>query len=181
MDPKAQGRTLTEPVERFAKPLLHLDTPVSASFVTPTSIHLFSGQDPNGQFVVMDVPAGQTIKRWRGPAASQVKDPKMGLDAHLEGGWDQVIIKPEGPDFDTTTFYRRSGTQGTKLELTEMTYADYKALPEAEKALYAPVREKINHPDIKGPYDTHWGSTDFDAQWTGGRLGLPELPGQMTN
>ena len=45
MDPKAQGRTLTEPVERFAQPLLHLDTPVSASFVTPTSIHLFSGQD----------------------------------------------------------------------------------------------------------------------------------------
>ncbi len=42
---KAQGRTLTDPVERFAKPLLHLDTPVSASFVTPTSIHLFSGQD----------------------------------------------------------------------------------------------------------------------------------------
>jgi type VI secretion system secreted protein VgrG len=42
---KAQGRTLTEPVERFAQPLLHLDTPVSASFVTPTSIHLFSGQD----------------------------------------------------------------------------------------------------------------------------------------
>jgi type VI secretion system secreted protein VgrG len=42
---KAQGRTLTDPVERLAKPLLHLDTPVSASFVTPTSIHLFSGQD----------------------------------------------------------------------------------------------------------------------------------------
>ena len=42
---KAQGRTLTDPVERFAKPLLHLDTPVSASFVTPTSIHLFSGRD----------------------------------------------------------------------------------------------------------------------------------------
>ena len=42
---KAQGRALTDPVERFAKPLLHLDTPVSASFVTPTSILLFSGQD----------------------------------------------------------------------------------------------------------------------------------------
>lgn len=42
---KAQGRTLTDPVERFAKPLLHLDTPVSASFVTPASISLFSGQD----------------------------------------------------------------------------------------------------------------------------------------
>ena len=63
MDPSAQGRyqgpvggqdarqaqpdsrELAEPVERFAKPLLHLDTPASAVWVTPASIHLFSGQD----------------------------------------------------------------------------------------------------------------------------------------
>lgn len=63
MDPAAQGkydgavggqeakkaqpgsRTLQDPVERFAKPLLHLDTPASAVFVTPASIGLFSGQD----------------------------------------------------------------------------------------------------------------------------------------
>ncbi|MGQ0599025.1 HET-C-related protein, partial [Aquabacterium sp.] len=37
--------TLRDPVERFAKPLLHLDTPTTAAFVTPTSISLFSGQD----------------------------------------------------------------------------------------------------------------------------------------
>ncbi|MFN3887069.1 MAG: type VI secretion system Vgr family protein [Aquabacterium sp.] len=63
MDPAAQGnydgaaggqeakkaqpgsRTLQDPVERFAKPLLHLDTPASAVFVTPDSIGLLSGQD----------------------------------------------------------------------------------------------------------------------------------------
>jgi len=67
MDPRAQGRhdgavggqdarkargghgpgsrELAEPVERFAKPLLHLDTPASAVWVTPASISLFSGQD----------------------------------------------------------------------------------------------------------------------------------------
>jgi type VI secretion system secreted protein VgrG len=63
MDPKAQGkytsavggqeakkaqpgsRTLQDPVERFAKPLLHLDTPASAMFVTPASFASFSGQD----------------------------------------------------------------------------------------------------------------------------------------
>lgn len=63
MDPAAQGRhegavggqdarkarpgsrELGDPVERFAKPLLHLDTPASATWVTPASIHLFSGQD----------------------------------------------------------------------------------------------------------------------------------------
>jgi hypothetical protein len=137
--------------------------------------------NPNGQFVVMEVPAGKTIKGWRGPAASQVKKDHPDLNAHLEGGWDQVIIKPSGPEFDATTFYRRSGPDGTKLEKTAMTYADYGKLPADQKAAFAPVRERINHPDIKGPYDTHWGSTDFDAQWTDGRLGLPELPGQMTN
>jgi len=42
---KANGRTLGDPVEKFAKPLLHLDTPSSAAFVTPASISLFSGQD----------------------------------------------------------------------------------------------------------------------------------------
>lgn len=42
---KANGRTLGAPVERFAKPLIHLDTPTTAAFVTPASISLFSGQD----------------------------------------------------------------------------------------------------------------------------------------
>lgn len=42
---RAGSRSLADPVERFAKPLLHLDTPASAAWVTPTSISLFSGQD----------------------------------------------------------------------------------------------------------------------------------------
>lgn len=42
---KARGRVLGDAVERFNTPLIHLDTPVSASFVTPASISLFSGQD----------------------------------------------------------------------------------------------------------------------------------------
>ncbi|MFW9616216.1 type VI secretion system Vgr family protein [Aquabacterium sp.] len=42
---KADGRTLTDPVECFAKPLLHLDTPVSASIVAAADVSLFSGQD----------------------------------------------------------------------------------------------------------------------------------------
>mgnify|MGYP006163552419 FL=1 len=43
---KAQpgSREGTDPVERFAQPLIHLDTPVAASFVTPDQISLFSGQ-----------------------------------------------------------------------------------------------------------------------------------------
>ncbi|WP_058087228.1 DUF2345 domain-containing protein [Aquabacterium parvum] len=42
---RAGSRELADPVERFAKPLLHLDTPTSAAWVTPASIHLWSGQD----------------------------------------------------------------------------------------------------------------------------------------
>lgn len=42
---KAQGRALGDAVERFDVPIIHLDTPVTASFVTPASISLFSGQD----------------------------------------------------------------------------------------------------------------------------------------
>lgn len=42
---RAGSRELADAVERFAKPLLHLDTPTSAAWVTPASIHLFSGQD----------------------------------------------------------------------------------------------------------------------------------------
>lgn len=42
---KADGRTLGDPVERFAQPLVHLDTPVTAAFVTPANISIFSGQD----------------------------------------------------------------------------------------------------------------------------------------
>ncbi|MEK8085951.1 type VI secretion system Vgr family protein [Aquabacterium sp. A3] len=43
---KAQpgSREGQDPVERFAQPLIHLDTPVAASFVTPDQISLFSGQ-----------------------------------------------------------------------------------------------------------------------------------------
>ncbi len=137
--------------------------------------------NPNGQFVVMEVPAGKTIKGWRGPAASQVKKDHPDLNVSLEGGWDQIIFKPAGPEFDSTIIYRRTGPGSTALEKTTMSYGDYSKLPADKKAAFAPVRERINHPDIKGPYDTHWGSTDFDAQWTDGRLGLPELPGQMTN
>ncbi len=42
---QAGSRALQDPVERFNQPLLHLDTPASASWVTPASISLFSGQD----------------------------------------------------------------------------------------------------------------------------------------
>jgi hypothetical protein len=38
-----------------------------------------------------------------------------------------------------------------------------------------------NDPRIKGPYDTGWGTTDFDPQLQKAKIGLPTLPGQLTN
>jgi hypothetical protein len=137
--------------------------------------------NPNGQFVVMEIPPGQSLKVWHGPAASQVKDKDLKLDAHLEGGWDQVIFKPQPGQWDDTRIYQLGGGQGNQLRRTEMSYADYNRLPPAEKAHYVPMRERINHPHIRGPLDTSWGSTDFDPQLIDARIGLPTLPGQVTN
>ena len=42
---KAQGRTLTDPVEAFAQPVVVLDTPSTAAWATEAGIASFSGQD----------------------------------------------------------------------------------------------------------------------------------------
>jgi type VI secretion system secreted protein VgrG len=42
---QAGSRTLGEPVERFAKPYVVLDTPSTAAFVSPQSTAVFAGQD----------------------------------------------------------------------------------------------------------------------------------------
>ena len=69
----------------------------------------------------------------------------------------------------------------TALRRTDLTHAQYRALPKEQRALYAPIRERINHPNIRGPLDTGWGPTDFDPQLKDIRIGVPSLPGQVTN
>lgn len=135
--------------------------------------------NPDSQFVVMDLPAGQSLKAWRGPASSQLK--KDLPDAHLEGGWDQVILKVGGDQWDTTRIYKLGTSKGAALRKTDLSYAQYRALPKDQQALYAPIRERINHPHIRGPLDTGWGPTDFDPQLNDMRIGVPSLPGQVTN
>lgn len=50
----------------------------------------------NGQFVIYDVKPGETLKVWRGPAASQQKD---ALPNHfLEGGREQIVFNIEKND-----------------------------------------------------------------------------------
>ncbi len=42
---QAHSRALGDPVERFNEPLIHFDTPASSAWVSPSSLHFYSGQD----------------------------------------------------------------------------------------------------------------------------------------
>ena len=131
----------------------------------------------NGQFIVYDIPAGQSIKVWRGPASSQKKG-ALGDSYHLSGGWEQIIFK-EGK-FDNTIYYPIDSYG--RLSLKSPIRRDaYNNLSPAEKAKFQAVRSRIKEPNIHGPYDTNWGMTDFDEQLKDVRIGLPNIAGQVIN
>lgn len=138
----------------------------------------------NGQFVVKDIPAGETLKVWRGSASYQTKPPKAGLgDRYLEGGWEQIILSPKAGEWDTTRYYKRhGGKDGKPVQLQKpISRAEWEKLSKAQQGDYTGIREKINDAEITGPLDTGWGNTDFDPQLMDAKLGLPTLPGQTTN
>lgn len=137
--------------------------------------------NPNGQFVVLEIPPGESVKAWRGPTSSQTKPEHPDLNAHLEGGWEQVVIKVDPKQCDTTRYYMRGGGHDEKLHPPGISRDEWLKLSESRKTAYTPIRERINHPSIKGPLDTGWGPTDFDAQLRDAKIGLPALPGQVTN
>lgn len=134
----------------------------------------------NGQFVVYDVKEGQTLKVWRGEASSQTKDVLPGK--HLQGGWEQVVFNvPRGHQYnDTMRYYRVGGGSGNRLQGVK-TQAEFDALPKEAKAQYIALRDRINHPNISGPFETGWGYTDFAEHAADGRIGLPSLAGQVSS
>lgn len=141
----------------------------------------------DGQFVIYDVKAGETLNVWRGRAASQRKDTLPGY--FLKGGGEQIVFSLERKDLrnDTILYYKL--TLGNKVILGEpMTQEQVNALkknmsPEQKRefdASHLGIREKINHPNISGPFETGWGYTEFDGEGLPAKIGLPELPGQIT-
>jgi hypothetical protein len=52
--------------------------------------------NPDGQFVIYDVKAGETLNVWRGAAASQKKDALPGR--FLKGGEEQIVFNVERKD-----------------------------------------------------------------------------------
>jgi len=133
----------------------------------------------NGQFVIYDVKPGETLKAWSGPAAGQIKDDLP--DVHLEGGWEQIVFNISRADSrnDVTRYYERGGEKKDLLE-KPIDRSTYEGLSESRKADYLEIRESINHPNISGPFETNWGYSDFGGNGLSDRIGLPTLPGQVT-
>lgn len=152
--------------------------------------------NPDGQFVVYELKAGESVKVWRGPAASQTMKDMEELNevGHLEGGYEQIkfdaslvrtqrgyLYDPRRSDdlIDEMQYFKVNRATG-EMQPTSLRYDQYRQLPPHEQAHYEAIRRQIRHPGIQGPFDTGWGYTDFDAQLDNIKLGLPALPGQLT-
>ncbi|WP_269792299.1 hypothetical protein [Stenotrophomonas sp. Iso1] len=168
--------------------------------LTLIGLHLAVWPDwnPNGQFVIYELKAGEKLNVWRGPASAQQKGPKKLPDYYLEGGYEQI-------KFDAEIAYRADGSiprdaggqpirsQADRRQYYEvdqvtgatkpsaMTHDAWGALPAIEQVKYTSLRSKIINPRIIGPMDTGWGSIDFNSQMNDVKLGLPNLPGQRIN
>jgi hypothetical protein len=139
----------------------------------------------DGQFVVYDVKAGETLNTWRGPASSQKNAQLDGF--HLEGGWEQIVFNIERGDVrhDSVIYYpiKANGSLGKPISQNQVNVMTA-SMNQDQKTLffekYLGVREKINHPNISGPFETGWGYDDFDGAGLYSKIGLPALPGQTT-
>jgi hypothetical protein len=151
--------------------------------------------NPDGQFVVFDLQPGESIKVWAGPASSQFKPKELGMKKlHLEGGYEQIKFDAAlpGTQADGYRFEPRTGQLYDEMQYheldrhtgqmraTRLTRQEYLALSPREQARYESVRLRITNPRISGPFETGWSYTDFDAQLPDVTLGLPALPGQLT-
>jgi hypothetical protein len=142
----------------------------------------------NGQFVIYDVKAGESLNVWRGIASSQEKSSLKGF--HLEGGYEQIIFKLEQLDVrnDNVLWYKAKGGNNMPLN-SPLTQKELDVLKQGWNskqtanfyATHLMVRESIRHDHISGPFSTGWDVTEFDGSGFGGKVGLPSLPGQITN
>lgn len=142
----------------------------------------------DGQFVIYDIKAGESLNVWRGTASSQIKSSLPGFQ--LEGGYEQIVFKVErtDPRNDEMLYYKIKGGRNAKVgkpmtqnELNSATVAMNGAQRRAFVDSHLSVRNKINHPNISGPFETGWGYSEFDGAGMASKIGLPSLPGQVTS
>ncbi|UXY15357.1 hypothetical protein N8I74_18930 [Chitiniphilus purpureus] len=115
----------------------------------------------NGQYVTYTVPKGG-LHAYEGPAASQEL---AGTPYMMTGGANQVFFQPK-PDTFSSGLPRVDKNTGEKLPGRgpngEDTRYEWKDVG-GEDAVTA-LRVKINDPNIKGPFATNWGFTDWTPQ-----------------
>jgi hypothetical protein len=142
----------------------------------------------DGQFVIYDIKAGESLNVWRGIASSQTKNSLPGFQ--LEGGYEQIVFKVErtDPRNDEMLYYKIKGGSNAKVgkpmtqnEVNSATAAMNGAQRKAFFDSHLSVRNKINHPNICGPFETGWGYSEFDGAGMASKIGLPSLPGQVTS
>ncbi|CAJ0721385.1 hypothetical protein LMG6871_04810 [Ralstonia edaphis] len=116
----------------------------------------------NGQYVVYEIPAGETLAVWKGPAASQKL---AGTPYHLTGGTDQIAFYPTPdklvaarPRIDPKTGQaipgRKPGEFDSRVEWEDVT----------GRKVSTVLRDKATDPHVKGPYETGWGFADWNQQ-----------------
>ena len=114
----------------------------------------------NGQYVVYDIPTGETLYAWKGPAGSQKLN---GTPYHLEGGYEQIVFKPEPDEFKATLPNIDPGSGAIKTGKygpdTSIGFTDVTG-----EATPTRLREKIVDPHITGPFPTNWGFSDWTAE-----------------
>lgn len=141
----------------------------------------------NGQFVIYDVKPGETLNVWRGKASSQEKEGLKGVC--LEGGAEQIVFNVERKDVrnDKVLYYKvkngKAGELGAPMSQAEVDLVTKDMNTMQKRAFFnshLSIRANINHPNITGPFETGWGYTEFDGAGLANRIGLPELPGQIT-
>lgn len=139
----------------------------------------------NGQFVIYDIKAGESLNVWRGIASSQIKKSFPGFQ--LEGGFEQIIIKIS--ELDTrkesplwyTTAHDRLEKPITQMQVDKMKMSMDKAQITEFYQTHIPIRGEILHPNVSGPFETGWGYADFDGAGMPAKIGLPALAGQLTS
>ena len=115
----------------------------------------------NGQYVVYEIPAGETLAAWKGPAASQKLE---GTPYHLTGGTDQIVFFPSEdklaatrPRIDPASGQQLPGRKGKPDDRVE--WEDVTG-----RKVATTLRDKPTDPHVKGPFETGWGFADWNQQ-----------------
>jgi len=116
----------------------------------------------NGDAVMYQLGPDETLKVWRGPAASQVIPH---TDRFLKGGGEQIVFFPGQRDEMVKAMPRidrqtgavlkdKDGNDDRRIEFSDAT----------GETVPASLRVKINDPHISQPFSTGWGIADYSPE-----------------